>query len=110
MIEGFLDDKRQNPSNKLDLAFFWSLVKEEGKDVCTMYQKLLIRLGIMEEEREEVYIEQVWQPLAGFMFLCLRFSFRSFDIASYIHCNFAIVRDMKCIKEPAIAEIILRLQ
>lgn len=62
MIEGFLDDKRQNPSNKLDLAFFWSLVKEEGKDVCTMYQKLLIRLGIMEEEREEVYTEQVWQP------------------------------------------------
>lgn len=86
MIEGFLDDKRQNPSNKLDLAFFWSLVKEEGKDVCTMYQKLLIRLGIMEEEREEIYIEQVRQPLqlAGFMFFTLltsRFSFRSSDIA-----------------------------
>lgn len=63
MIEGFLDDKRQNPSNKLDLAFFWSLVKEEGKDVCTMYQKLLIRLGIMEEEREEVYIEQNGEDL-----------------------------------------------
>ena len=59
MIEGFLDEKRQNPSNKLDLAFFWSLVKEEGKDVCSMYQKLLIRLGIMEEEKEEIFHEQV---------------------------------------------------
>lgn len=81
MIEGFLDDKRQNPSNKLDLAFFWSLVKEEGKDVCTMYQKLLIRLGIMEEEREEIYIEQVRQPLAGFTLLAYTFSFRISDIA-----------------------------
>lgn len=59
MIEGFLDEKKQNPSNRLDLAFFWSLVKEDGKDVCTMYQKLLIRLGIMEEEREEVQLYQV---------------------------------------------------
>nr|XP_022299795.1 uncharacterized protein LOC111108304 isoform X3 [Crassostrea virginica] len=57
MIDGFLDEKRQNPSNKLDLAFFWSLVKEEGKDVCSMYQKLLIRLGIMEEEKEEIFHE-----------------------------------------------------
>ena len=64
MIEGFLDEKRQNPSNKLDLAFFWSLVKEEGKDVCSMYQKLLIRLGIMEEEKEEIFHEQVrWKAL-----------------------------------------------
>jgi hypothetical protein len=63
MIEGFLDEKRQNPSNKLDLAFFWSLVKEDGKDVCSMYQKLLIRLGIMEEEREDVLIDQVKKSL-----------------------------------------------
>lgn len=96
MIEGFLDDKRQNPSNKLDLAFFWSLVKEEGKDVCTMYQKLLIRLGIMEEEREEIYIEQVRQPLAGSMFLASRFSSRGSDIALllYMHWNFALARDL----------------
>ncbi|XP_061187631.1 uncharacterized protein LOC133195719 isoform X1 [Saccostrea echinata] len=58
MIEGFLDERRQNPSNKLDLAFFWSLIKEDGKDVCTMYQKLLMRLGIMEEEREEIMHDQ----------------------------------------------------
>nr|XP_022299968.1 uncharacterized protein LOC111108403 isoform X2 [Crassostrea virginica] len=63
MIEGFLDEKRQNPSNKLDLAFFWSLVKEEGKDVCSMYQKLLIRLGIMEEEKEEIFHEQNGEDL-----------------------------------------------
>ncbi|XP_048741170.2 uncharacterized protein LOC125655060 isoform X3 [Ostrea edulis] len=63
MIEGFLDEKKQNPSNRLDLAFFWSLVKEDGKDVCTMYQKLLIRLGIMEEEREEVQLYQNGEDL-----------------------------------------------
>lgn len=110
MIEGFLDDKRQNPSNKLDLAFFWSLVKEEGKDVCTMYQKLLIRLGIMEEEREEIYIEQVRQPLAGSMFLAFRFSSRA------LHCITSVYALKLCISQGSImyidtckAEVILRL-
>ncbi|KAK3101125.1 hypothetical protein FSP39_001142 [Pinctada imbricata] len=49
-IEYFLDDSKLNQSNKLDLAFYWSVLKESGHSIVRKYEGLLQDLDIMERQ------------------------------------------------------------
>lgn len=56
MLERFLDDRKKNPSNRQDLAFYWNILKDEGFSVTTTYQQMLMKLGILDPVS---YIEEV---------------------------------------------------
>ena len=63
-IELFLDDKRLNQSNKVDLAFYWSVLKDMGYDVVSVYQTLLQDMNIIERQWEDVHVsDMMWRGI-----------------------------------------------
>ncbi|XP_021370952.1 uncharacterized protein LOC110461680 isoform X2 [Mizuhopecten yessoensis] len=53
MIDGFLNEERQCPSNKLDLAYYWSVLAGQGIDIASTYTQLLTSLGILDNQSED---------------------------------------------------------
>ncbi|KAJ8301148.1 hypothetical protein KUTeg_020135 [Tegillarca granosa] len=47
VIEKMLDNKKLNPSNKLELAYYWSLLKNLDVSAAAEYQKLLMKIGVI---------------------------------------------------------------
>ena len=52
MLEGFLQNSSRNPSNRSDLAFYWSYLKDAGISVDETYTDMLVNAGILESKSE----------------------------------------------------------
>ncbi|XP_069142583.1 tetratricopeptide repeat protein 41-like isoform X1 [Argopecten irradians] len=52
MIDGYLNEEKQCPSNKLDLAYYWSVLTGQGIDITATYTQLLTNLGVLDDHSE----------------------------------------------------------
>ncbi|XP_060075451.1 putative tetratricopeptide repeat protein 41 isoform X2 [Ylistrum balloti] len=53
IINGFLNEEKQCPSNKLDLAYYWSVLAGQGIDITSTYTQLLTSLGVLDDQSED---------------------------------------------------------